>query len=142
MMVPLLDPVDGGVAGTVSAAESTNDELILAELWISFVSLLRSHLGALQTTGKLAQAVFTQLTPSAIEVADLSRVLHLDVQMTSGSGEWSLTRLGEMIAAGDWRLYGDATVIIDGGAPQDMELAVEEFTRRLWTKASAERTTL
>ena len=140
MMVPLLDPVDGGAVAGAVAAVPTNDELVLTELWISFVSLLRSHLGALQVTGRLAQAVFSQLTPSSIEIVDLSRILHLDLQMASGFGEWSLTRLGEMIAAGEWRLHGDATVTIDGHSPLDMELAVEEFTRKLWAKTSAERT--
>jgi hypothetical protein len=135
-MVPLLDPVDGGAMVGAAPAVPTNQELVLTELWISFVSLLRSHLGAMQVTGRLAQAVCSQLTPSSIEVADLSRTMHLELQTASGLGEWSLTRLGEMIAAGDWHLGGDATVTIDGGTAQDMELGVEEFTRKLWAKTA------
>ena len=132
MMIPLLDPVDGAVTGAV-----VNDELILSELWISFVSLLRSHLGALQVSGRMVQAVFTNLGPSSIEIADLSRVMHLSLQLNSGAGEWSLTRLGAMIAAGEWTLHSDATATIDGSRRQDMELAVEELTSKLWAKAVA-----
>ena len=127
MMVPLLDPVEGSVG--------TKDELVLGELWISFVSLLRSHLGALQVTGRMAQAVYSSLGLSSVQVADLSRVMHLSLQLNTGAGEWSLTRLGEMIAAGEWTLHADATVSIDGAARQDMELAVEELTSKLWAKA-------
>jgi hypothetical protein len=125
-MVPLLDPVESTIPG--------QDELVRAELWISFVSLLRSHLGALQTSGKLAQAVFSSLTVSSVEVADLSRTLHISLLSASGEGEWSLTRLGDMIAAGTWVLRPDAMVTIDGATAQDMELGVEEFARKLWAR--------
>ena len=94
-------------------------------------------LGALQVSGRMAQAEFHSLTASSAEVADLSRKLHLSLQLNNGAGEWSLTRLGEMIGAGEWMLYPDATVTIDGAASQDMELAVEELTRKLWAKPSA-----
>jgi hypothetical protein len=132
MMMPLLesssDPVDNAGSG---------DELVIAELWISFASLLRSHLAALQITGKLGQAMFSNLSASSFEVADLSRTLHLNLQSASGAGEWSLTRLRTMIAAGTWQLHPDATVAIDGGRAQDMELAVEGFVAKLWGRTDA-----
>ncbi len=131
MMLPILDPVAGGSPGERSEA----DDLVLAELWISFVSLLRSHLGALQTTGKLVQATFVALSPQEIEIVDLARTLHITLQASSGDGEWSLRRMGEMIAAGNWLLRSDATATIDHGRPVDMELAVEAFAEKLWTRA-------
>ncbi len=129
-MVPLLDPVESTTAA--------QDELVRVELWISFTSLLRSHLGALQTSGKLAQAVFSNLNATSVEVADLSRTLHISLQSSTGEGEWSLTRLRTMIAAGSWMLRPDAMVSIDGHAQQDMELGVEEFARKLWARTPPE----
>jgi hypothetical protein len=141
-MIPLLDPpplnpTDGVGANDDSA---TVGAAVRAELWISFVSLLRSHLGALQTSGKLSQAVFAQLTHSSVEIADLSRTLHLSLQSNTGEGEWSLTRLREMIGAGRWLLSADARVTIDGGEHEDMELAVEAFARKLWSRAAQDKT--
>lgn len=120
-----------------ASADPAGNEAVLAELWISFMSLLRSHLGALQTTGKLAQAVFSSATPQGLEVADLARTLRLSMQPLSGEGAWSLTRIGVMIGAGVWLLRPDATVVIDGNKAQDMELAVEEFLRSLWKRGPA-----
>ncbi len=130
MMMPILDPVAGGLPGEATRA----DELVLGELWISFVSLLRSHLGALQTTGKLAQAHFVALSEFEIEVVDLARTLHLNIHAASGEGEWSLKRMGEMIAAGGWVLRTDASASLDQREVGDMELLVEALVARLWAR--------
>ncbi len=130
MMLPILDPVAGSASGEAAGIEDP----VLSELWISFVSLLRSHLGALQTTGKLAQAEFVMLSEGEIEIVDLARTLHVSLQTASGSGEWGLRRMGEMIAAGAWTLHSDATASLDQGRLQDMELAVEALVEKLWSR--------
>ena len=130
MMLPLVDPVAGGASREPAEA----DGLVIGELWVSFVSLLRSHLGALQTTGKLAQANFVPISQSEFEVVDLARTLHITLQVTSGEGEWSLRRMGDMVGAGSWMLYPEATAVIDQGKILDMELAVEAFIEKLWAR--------
>jgi len=118
----------------IAAAPST-DEAVRAELWISFVSLMRSHLGALQTSGKLAKATLLEDTPTSLRVNDLSRALTLKVEMLSGDGQWQVSRMGKAIHTGRWCLNPNATVVIDNDAVEDMELAVEAFARKLWATA-------
>ena len=120
--------------GSVSSTDA-----VRAELWISFVGLLRSHLAAHQTIGKLQQARFASLSPTEVEIVDLSRRLHISLP-ANGEGEWSLTRLSEMISAGVWQLHADATAEIEEIPYLDMEHAVEAFANKLWSQPASEAT--
>lgn len=108
---------------------------VLAELWISFVALTRSHLGALQTIGKLSKAVLSEESTNSFVLRDLSRRLSLEISLGTGGGTYKVERMGNMLQHGSWVLHEDATVRIDEGVSEDMELAVEAFARKLWENA-------
>ena len=109
---------------------------IIPELWISFVSLMRSHLGALQTMGKLSQATLSEISVNSFSINDLSRQLEMTIILETGHGTYRINRIRQTLQQGSWQLHADATVKIDQGALEDMELGVEEFARRLWATPS------
>ncbi len=114
---------------------------VIPELWISFVALMRSHLGALQTTGKLSNATLSEGSVNSFTIHDLSRKLDMTITLETGHGTYKIERIRQTLRQGSWQLNADATVEIDEGALADMELGVEEFARRLWA-APAEGVTL
>jgi len=124
MSAATLDPED--VTTSIAGA-------VLAELWISFVALTRSHLGALQTTGRLAKATLTEADDNSFTVRDLSRSMTLAISLEDGRGTYRVERMGAVLDKGAWMLRADATVLMDSEGPQDMELAIEALARKLWS---------
>jgi hypothetical protein len=104
---------------------------VTAELWISFVALLRSHLGALQTTGKLARVMLVETSSRSLRVGDLSGNLELTLDLATGAGSYQQQRCGEITERGSWTLHPDATAGIDNKTPLDMEFVVEAFAYKL-----------
>jgi hypothetical protein len=117
----------------ISTLAYAEDSAVTKELWTSFVGLMRSHLGALQTMGKLVQVRLVETSPNSFTMGDLSGNLMLSLNDT-GRGKYQLQRCGTASDQGDWTLHRDATVCVDQGAPEDMELAVEAFCRKLWAR--------
>jgi hypothetical protein len=122
----------------VSEKNSDHSSAVTAELWISFVALLRSHLGALQTTGKLVRVMLVETSDTSLRMGDLSGNLELTLSMTTGAGTYQKQRCGETTERGSWMLNPDATAAIDNQAPMDMEFIVEAFTRKLLARPLGE----
>ncbi len=119
------------MSAALSEGTVPNPTAVIAELWISFVSLLRSHLGALQITNKLANVKLVETSGTSLRIGDLSGNVELVLNLSSGKGKYQQLRCGEATGRGDWMLNPDATASIDGDLPTDMELVVEAFARKL-----------
>jgi len=119
-------------APVAQAASSVSELAVIPELWISFVSLMRSHLGALQTTGKLSKATLSEGAANSFTIHDLSRRLDMTIALETGHGTYRIDRMRQTLQQGSWQLAADATIQIGGHSFGDMEFGVEEFARRLW----------
>jgi hypothetical protein len=126
------------MTSAVSEETVPNSAAVTAELWISFVALLRSHLGALQVTGKLVLAMLVETSSTSLRMGDLSGNIELTLSPTSGAGTYQQQRCGETSERGSWMLNADATAGIDNQARMDMELVVEAFARKLLVGSQGE----
>lgn len=104
---------------------------ILAELWISFVSLTRSHFAALHTTRVLPQVKLLESSANSFIAGDLHGNISVTFSSADGRGAYEMKSCGGGSAKGSWQLYGDGTASFDDGGREDMELAVEYFGRKL-----------
>ena len=119
---------------TLLQSEGPAEEIarILPELWISFVGLMRSHLAALQLTGKLLQATVVEASPSSLTLGDLNANITVSLPPNLlGLGTHQLRSCGGPNLRGTWQLRTDGTATVGQGSRQDMELAVELFARML-----------
>ncbi|HEY0308018.1 MAG TPA: hypothetical protein VGB94_07645 [Acidobacteriaceae bacterium] len=103
--------------------------LVRRELWTSFVGLLRSHLGALQVTGRLYGAQFVEATQELeVNVRTAGAILTIRFDPESGTGIWTAYKGHQ--AMGSWSMTTGGSIAVDEQA-MDMELAVEHFAARL-----------
>jgi hypothetical protein len=104
---------------------------VLRELWISFVGLTRSHLAALQTTGKLGKVMIQETTASSFVEGDLDGNIAVSISPLDGRGTYEMKSCGEPSDRGTWRLLVDGTACVNDGSVEEMELAVEFFAQKL-----------
>lgn len=104
---------------------------VLAELWISFVGLTRSHLAALQTNGQLLKVKVTETSSNSFIAGDLDGNVEVTLSFAYGRGAYAMKNCGGAPAKGSWQLHGDGTASVDDGGKEDMELVVEFFARKL-----------
>lgn len=109
---------------------------VLSELWISFVSLTRSHLGALQTTGRIPQVKVLETSPNSFIAGDLNGNIAIMLNIASGLGAYETKSCGGPAERGSWRLNADGSASVGNGEDEDMELAVEFFARKLMADRS------
>lgn len=104
---------------------------VMPELWISFVSLMRSHLGALQTTGKMLDVKLVENSPISFTMGDLDGNVFVSISLASGAGTYEVRSCGGPSDRGSWQLFPDGTTRLNSDAPEDLELSVEAFARKL-----------
>ncbi len=115
----------------VSEIEDGASGLVLAELWTSFVSLTRSHLAALQTTGRLTQVKVLETSPMSFIAGDLDGNITVTITPGKGLGTYEAKSCGGPKAKGSWQLNANGTACVGDGKEEDMELAVELFAQKL-----------
>ncbi len=109
-----------------------NLELVLQELWVSFLGLFRSHLAALEISNQLRGATIKEISPGVLEVLFDAKLLTVQFDAQSGNGNWSLTGPTQAQTQGCWTLTEAAMVKFDEASVAiDMELAVEGFAAKL-----------
>jgi hypothetical protein len=104
---------------------------VLPELWISFVSLTRSHLGALQTISKLPQVKLQETSPNSFILGDLDGNVAVSVNPATGVGSYETRNCGGPSVKGSWQLKTNGTAAVGDSEEEDMELAVEFFAQKL-----------
>ena len=103
--------------------------LVRRELWISMVSLLRSHLAALEITGRLSGVHIIE-PPQELEVnvRTASAILTIRFDPESGIGIWTEYKGHQMM--GSWTMNTGGQIALDEQM-MDMEFAVEHFAAKL-----------
>ncbi len=104
---------------------------VLPQLWISFVSLTRSHLGALQTISKLPHVKLQETSPNSFILGDLDGNVAVSVNPATGVGSYETRNCGGTAVKGAWQLKINGTAAIGDSKEEDMELAVEFFAQKL-----------
>jgi hypothetical protein len=103
--------------------------LIRRELWISMVALLRSHLAAMEVTGRLA-GVRIHEAPQQWELTlrTASAILTIRFDPESGIGIWTEYKGHQTM--GSWTMSTGGEFALDEQM-MDMEFAVEHFAGKL-----------
>lgn len=103
--------------------------LVRQELWKSFIGLLRSHLAALEVTGRL-NGVRIHESPDELEVVvrTASAILTVRFDAESGIGIWTEYKGHQRL--GSWTLSTGGDFAVDEQM-MDMEYAVEHFAAKL-----------
>ena len=109
--------------------QSEFNALIRRELWISMVSLLRSHLAALEVTGRLSGVQIIE-PPQELEVnvRTATAILTIRFDPESGIGIW--TEFKGRQTMGSWTMSTGSMFAVDEQM-MDMEFAVEHFAAKL-----------
>jgi hypothetical protein len=103
--------------------------LVRRELWISMMGLLRSHLAALEVTGRL-NGVRIHEAPEGLEVnvRTATAILTIRFDPESGIGIW--TEYKGQQTMGSWTMSTGGQFAVDEQM-MDMEFAVEHFAAKL-----------
>lgn len=103
-------------------------DAILAELWVSFVSMLRSYAGAAALNGGAGPEV--EAAEFAVVVTAGGARLTMDVDAAGGQGKWSLAA-----SQGSFVLLPEGRIAVDGKT-LDLDHAALDFLALL-TEAAA-----
>jgi hypothetical protein len=118
-------------------AESTGDSRVFAELWISFVSLVRSYVAA-HDLGRIAGHAFVDDgTDSRMTVREEKKILAVDFDAKTGTGEWAVYEDDagpeRQLSNGKFRIDVDSTVTFsDRRGAVELEIAAEAFTAKIF----------
>jgi hypothetical protein len=103
--------------------------LVRRELWISMVSLLRSHLAALELTGRLSGVHIIEPPQEwEVNVRTANAILTIRFDPESGIGIW--TEYKGRQTMGSWTMNTGGEIALDEQM-MDMEYAVEHFAAKL-----------
>ena len=103
--------------------------LVRRELWISLVALLRSHLAALEVTGRLNGVRFHESQQEfEVIMRTAGAILTIRFDPESGIGIW--TEFKGRQTMGSWTMSTGGDFAVDEQM-MDMEFAVEHFAAKL-----------
>jgi len=108
--------------------QSDRNTLIRHELWVSMVSQFRSHLAALEISGKLGGVKIDEPFENEVFISTAAEILSIWINTESGIGSWLVINVDE--TAGPWSMSTDGNITLDG-ENLDVELAVERLAAKL-----------
>ena len=103
--------------------------LVRQELWKSMMALLRSHLAALEVTGRLDGARIHE-SPQELEVVVRTATAILTIRFDAESGIGIWTEYKGHQTMGSWTMSTGGQFAVDEQM-MDMEYAVEHFAAKL-----------
>jgi hypothetical protein len=112
------------------ASETPSEEAVRRELWISFVSLIRSYVAAAQIGADLAEVLVAQSSEHELELVSKARTVRLTLDEGSAAGYWVM-HLGAavddtLLAEGAFRIGMDSLVEWTGlPGRQEMDAVAE-----------------
>ena len=104
--------------------QSERNTMVRHELWVSMVSLFRSHLATLEMLGSLSGVKIDEPFDNEVFIGSSAGVL--SIWLNTESGEGSLRIITASVdAAEPWSMSTDGTITMFGESLDDMEIAVE-----------------
>jgi len=115
----------------------TGDERVFVELWVSFVSLVRSYVAA-HDLGRITGHAFTDDgADGRLTVREEKKILVLEFDMHTGAGRWTIyeDEVGpeRQLSAGGFSIGLDSMVTFsDRRGAVELEIAAEAFTAKIF----------
>lgn len=111
------------------------EPMIEAELWVSFVSLLRGYAAAAEAHGGMATKV--ESAEGAVNLTAGRVTLAVECDLGTGVGTWTRRRAGAEVARGAFRLL-ESGRLEQGGLEMDLDHAAIDWVAELM-RAGRER---
>jgi hypothetical protein len=116
---------------------SVGDEQVFAELWISFVSVVRSYIAA-HDLGRITGHAFVDAgEESRLTVREEKKILVIEFDAHTGTGQWTIYEdepgAERQLSSGEFRFAIDSTVTFsDRRGAVELEIAAEAFTAKVF----------
>ena len=116
---------------------AVGDQRVFIELWISFVSLVRSYVAA-HDLGRIdGRAFVDDGEESRLTVREEKKILVIEFDAQIGTGEWAMydDEVGpeRRLKGGEFRIGADSLVTFsDRRGAVEMEIAAEAFTAKVF----------
>lgn len=116
---------------------STGDSRIFAELWISFVSLIRSYVAAHDLGRIEGHAFVDDGDEGRLTVREEKKNLVIEFNAQTGAGQWTIYEdepgPERKLSDGEFRIGDDSLVAFsDRRGAVEMEIAAEAFTAKIF----------
>jgi hypothetical protein len=128
----------------------STDERLFAELWVSFVSLIRSYIAA-HEIGRSANSIKVVESTGALSMRQAGKLLELTFNVATGEGYWILHYFangvrplyetgpsmyevpGDNSEQGEFKIGDDSEVALsDRRGKLELEVAAEAFTAKVF----------
>ena len=116
---------------------SVGDEQVFAELWISFVSVVRSYIAA-HDLGRITGHAFVDAgEENRLTVREEKKLLVIEFDANKGSGQWATYEdepgPERQLSSGEFRFGLDSLVTFsDRRGAVELEIAAEAFTAKVF----------
>ncbi len=116
---------------------TVGDERLFVELWISFVSLVRSYVAAHDLGRIEGRAFVDDGEDGRLTVREEKNILVVEFDARSGTGQWALyddePGPERRLSGGEFRIGTDSLVTFsDRRGSVEMEIAAEAFTAKIF----------
>jgi hypothetical protein len=113
------------------------DQALFAELWISFVSLVRSYVAAHDLGRPVGHALVDDGTNGRLTVREEKKILVIDFDAHTGKGEWGLYEDDpgpeRLLSDGEFSFNVNSLVTFsDRRGAVELEIAAEAFTAKVF----------
>ena len=111
---------------------------VYAELWISFVALVRSYVAAHDLSKSVSEhALVDAGEEGCLTLRGEGKILALEYDSDTGSGVWNLYEddpgAERLLEKGEFRIGDDSQVVLnDRRGKLDLEVAAEAFTAKVF----------
>ncbi len=118
-------------------SETVGDPRVFAELWISFVSLVRSYVAAHDLGRIEGRAFVDDGKDSRLTIREEKKILVIEFDAHSGTGQWTIyeDEVGpeRQLGGGEFRIGFDSLVTFsDRRDAVEMEIGAEAFTAKVF----------
>ena len=118
---------------------AVGEQRVFAELWVSFVSLVRSYVAAHDLGRIEGHALVDDGEEGRLTVRDENRVLVVEFDVQTGKGKWSMyddePGPERRLSGGEFRIGADSLVTFsDRRGAVEMEIAAEAFTAKVFDR--------
>ena len=110
---------------------------VLPELWISFVSVVRSYLAAHDIGRPVGRALVDEGADGRLTIRGEKKILAIEMDQHSGSGNWTLLEddpgAERKLDQGTFQMTADSLVeFSDRRGKLELEVAAEAFTAKIF----------
>jgi hypothetical protein len=116
---------------------TVGDQRVFVELWISFVSLVRSYVAAHDLGRIEGLALVDDGEDGRLTIREGKKILDIEFDAQTGTGEWTMyeDEVGpeRRLKSGEFRIGADSMVTFsDRRGAVEMEIAAEAFTAKIF----------